>query len=316
MHNAAFRQEVLQHLTALRARWPDGGLYLLYVPGLEDPLQLRNGHARVQAIARDVLQGDVDDAFLPHVIALDCRKVAAYLLETDAALDDPLLEASIALAAKGLDGSDEGAYAVCGWLAGPESASAIARRLGQAAHQFDAARNRRVHLRWHDPRVLSHLWQQLSAAQRTALLGAELAWVAVDAVGRVTVFDAQADETVAAQRKPAPPDAAQWTRLHHVGMVNRLLDVWRVRLHEAGQTLPEDAIDILHRYAAQASAHGLDGRDAQTYVLLAVELKTGFEQDPHWRDAIHAATDAPGTLEDHANALPATFWERYAAARV
>ena len=316
MHNAAFRQEVLQHLTALRARWPDGGLYLLYVPGPEDPLQLRNGRAREHAVARDLLQADVDEAFLAHVIALDCRKVAAYLLETDAALDDPLLEASIALAAKGIDGSDEGAYAVCGWLASPDSASTIARRLGQAAHQFDAARSRRVHLRWHDPRVLSHLWQQLSAAQRTALLGAELAWVAVDAVGRVTVFDAQADETVAAQRKPAPPDAAQWTRLHHVGMVNRLLDVWRERLHEAGQTLPEDAIDTLHRHAAQASAHGLDGRDAQTYVLVAIALRSGFEQDTHWCAAVQAARDAPGTFEDHTTALPALFWERYAIAHV
>lgn len=37
MQNAAFRQEVLQHLTALRARWPDGNLHLLYVPGTEDP---------------------------------------------------------------------------------------------------------------------------------------------------------------------------------------------------------------------------------------------------------------------------------------
>ncbi|WP_254775699.1 hypothetical protein [Ralstonia sp. NFACC01] len=99
-------------------------------------------------------------------------------------------------------------------------------------------------------------------------------------------------------------------------MVNRFLELWRERLHEAGKTLPEDAIDVLHRHAAQASAHGLDGRDAQTYVLLAVELKTGFEQDPSWRAAIGAAINAPGTLEDHMNAVPAPFWERYAAARV
>ncbi|MGA3768658.1 hypothetical protein GO998_00060 [Ralstonia syzygii] len=46
MYNAVFRQEVLQHLTALRARWPDGGLYLLYVPGEDDPLQLLGDHQK------------------------------------------------------------------------------------------------------------------------------------------------------------------------------------------------------------------------------------------------------------------------------
>ncbi|MGA4046722.1 DUF4123 domain-containing protein [Ralstonia nicotianae] len=316
MHNAAFRQEVLQHLTALRARWPAGNLYLLYVPSTEDPLQLRAGHARVQAVARDLLQVDADEAFLPHVITLDCRKVAAYLLETDPALDDPLLEASIALAYAGITGNDDRAHAVCGWLASPDDASTIARRLAQAAHRFESGTHRMVRLRWHDPRVLSHLWPQLPAAQRTALLGTQLAWVAVGAMSRVTVFDVEVSETVATTRLPAQSDTTQWIRLRHVGMVNRLLELWRERLHEADQTLPEDAIDVLHRHAAQASAHGLDGRDAQTYVLLAVGLKTGFEQDPHWRAAIHAASDAPGTLEDHANALPTPFWERYAASRV
>ncbi|MFV8605938.1 DUF4123 domain-containing protein [Ralstonia pseudosolanacearum] len=316
MQSAAFRQEVLQHLIALRARWPGGSLHLLYVPGIEDPLQLLAGHARVQAIARDLLQVDADDAFLPHVITLDCRKVAAYLLETDPALDDPLLEASIALAAEGIIGNDGRTHAVCGWLASPDDASTIARRLGQAAHRFDSGARRTVRVRWHDPRVLSHLWPQLPAAQRTALLGTRLVWVAVGAMNRVTVFDVEASETVVTARMPTQSDTTQWTRLRHVGMVNRLLELWRERLHEAGTTLPEDAIDVLHRHAAQASAHGLDGRDAQTYVLLAVGLRVGFEQDPHWRDAIHAATDAPGTFEDHAQALPATFWERYATARV
>ena len=316
MQNAAFRQEVLQHLTALRARWPDGNLHLLYVPGTEDPLQLLAGHARVQAIARDLLQVDADEAFLPHVITLDCRKVAAYLLETDPALDDPLLEASIALAAEGIIGNDGRAHAVCGWLASTDEASTIARRLGQAAHRFDSGARRTVRVRWHDPRVLSHLWPQLPVPQRTALFGTKLVWVAVGAMNRVTMFDAEASETIASAGTPVQSETTQWTRLRHVGMVNRLLELWRERLHEAGQTLPEDAIDVLHKYAAHASAQGLDGRDAQTYVLLAVELKAGFEQDPHWRDAIHAATDAPGTFEDHANALPATFWERYAAARV
>lgn len=316
MQNAAFRQEVLQHLTALRARWPDGNLHLLYVPGTEDPLQLLAGHARVQAISRDLLHVDADEAFLPHVVTLDCRQVAAYLLETDPALDDPLLEASIALAAEGIIGNDGRAHAVCGWLASPDDASTIARRLGQAAHRFDSGARRTVWVRWHDPRVLSHLWPQLPALQRTALLGAQLAWVAVDAMSRVTVFDAEASETVATARMFPQSDTTDWTRLRHVGMVNRLLELWRERLQEAGQTLPEDAIDVLHKHTAQASAHDLDGRDAQTYVLLAVGLKAGFEQDPHWHDAIHAASDAPGTLEDHANALPATFWERYAAARV
>ncbi|AXW60602.1 hypothetical protein CJO94_00085 [Ralstonia solanacearum] len=58
MYNAVFRQEVLQHLTALRARWPDGGLYLLYVPGEEDPLRLLGDQPRTQAMVRQALSGD------------------------------------------------------------------------------------------------------------------------------------------------------------------------------------------------------------------------------------------------------------------
>ena len=306
MYNSAFRHEVLQHLTALRARWPDGGLYLLYVPGEADPLHVLVGHPRVQAVARSGAD-EPADAFLPRVIALDCRKVASYLLETDAALDDPLLEASIALAAEGTQG-----HAVCGWIASPDDASAIARRLGQAARQFDPGAHRMVRMRLHDPRVVSHLWPQLPQAQRGALLGEHLAWVAVGATGQVVVFDAQeADKTVETMSH-----ATQWERVHHVGMVNRLLELWRQRLQASGQALPEDAVDLLHAHAVQASHHGLDGRDAQTYVLLAVGLRHGFEHDADWRAAVQAAVEAPGTLEDHTAALPDLFWQRFANAGI
>lgn len=311
MHDIAFRHEVLQHLTAQRARWSDGGLYLLYVPGEADPLQVLPDQPRTLAIARAAAGDQLSDAFLPHVIALDCRRVAAYLLETDPALDDPLLEASISLAAKAIDG-DEQSYAVCGWIASPDDAGTIARRLGRAAQQFDPDARKLVRLRWHDPRVISHLWPQLPLAQRTALLGTQLAWVAVDAMGQVAVFDAEAAGTSVPPLADTQSPAAPWDRLYHVGMVTRLLELWRERLLATGHALPDDAVDILHTHAAQASHHGLDGRDAQTYILLAVGLRRGFEDDPDWRAAVQAAREAPGTFEDYVTALPDPFWQRYA----
>jgi hypothetical protein len=315
MQNIAFRHEVLQHLTALRARWPNGGLYLLYVPGEADPLHLLAGHPRVQAIAGNKFGHEQDDAFLPHVIALDCRKVAAYLLETDPALDDPLLEASITLAAKTIEGSEQG-YAVCGWIASQDGAATIARRLTQAAQQFDPEARQLVRLRWHDPRVVSHLWPQVPFDQRMALLGPQSAWVTVDAMERVTVFDSEAVETGVPPTAGAQTRSAQWERVRHVGMVNRLLDLWRDRSWISGQPLPEDAVDILHVHAAQASRYGLDGHDAQTYVLLAIGLRPGFENDADWRFAVQAACEAPGTFEDHVAAIPELFWQRYASSRI
>ncbi|MDB0567588.1 DUF4123 domain-containing protein [Ralstonia solanacearum] len=315
MDNTAFRQAVLQHLTVLRTRWPDGGLYLLYVPGEDDPLRLSGNQPRTQAIVRQSMLNDIDEAFLPRVITLDCRRVAAYLLETDAALDDPLLEASIALVgSRGGQGGEETSYAVCGWIASSDDAGTIARRLSDSVRRSDPRIGRIVRLRWHDPRVLSQMWPQLPAEQRVALLGTQLAWVAINAVGQVAVFDAGAEKVAIDQSNPPllVPDAAQWNRLHNVALVNRLLELWRERLRATGGALPQDAVDVLHRHVAQALRHKLDGRDAQTYVLVALGLREGFEQDTDWCAAIQAAAQAPGTFEDHVAALPEPFWVRYA----
>jgi hypothetical protein len=262
-------------------------------------------HART--LAR-IPWGQLPQAHQSRVIELDCRKVAAYLLESHPGLDDPLLEESISLAASYLNGQSEAEASeprgrhVCGWLVSTEAATAIARRFAQADTALYARAAAGYGIAWHDPRVLGGAWSRLNGAQRQALLGEHTTWVAVDAAGQVVQW--QASASADAVPGSVASTAEQKGRLLDEPAVLSLLEAWRSQCAEQGLPLPADAQDRLHGYVAQARRAGLDGEDLHVFALWALRLQPGFEAEPAVRQALAQAAQNPETL---AQLLPAAL---------
>ena len=314
---------MLTALQAARSRWPGSNLYLLYAPGYDDPLGLAKADEppkRVTALVPWAQGAGYDKQHFPRVIEFDCRRVAAYLLETDPALDDPLLEDTITNAHHDLlavapepDGEEGTGRSLCGWLASPDSADTIARRFASAGQRMDWTHGRRYWLRWHDPRTMALLWPQMTAEQRTSLLGEQLTWLAFDAAGRLVEFSSPSasDAAAVADAPQLSVTRPQWTAVHHLGLVNHLVETWR---EQRGEPLPRDATEAVHREIVRAEGWGLDGRDVQVFVLMALELRHGFEKDAGLQRAVNGAARNPGTLADRIDELPPEFWERYGPA--
>lgn len=317
MNLVTYRRHVLDTLRDARNRWPQSRLFVLYAPGYDDPLELAKQEPAKRDTALVAWGKDLGykQEHYPRVIELDCRRVAAYLLENDAAFDDPLLEDTITRTYEELSASaadpegDEGsARAICGWLVSPESAQDIARRFVQASQRTEPGTLRRYWLRWHDPRMMALLWPTLNAAQRTALLGPQVVWVALEAAGHLVQFDASQDIPSEAQPAALSMQEPQWDRAGRLGLINQLVEAWRER---AGQPLPRNATELLHRHVEQAERWGLNGRDLMAFVFAAVELQDGFELDPRMLSVVSETLLAPGTFRDHFDELPPDFWEKY-----
>ena len=332
MKLAEFREQVLATLQSAKARWPQAKVFLFYAPGYDDPLRLAASDAparRETALVRWAAGAGYDKEHFPRVIEFDCRRVAAYLLENDAALDDPLLEDTITRAHADLHApapepeSDEGTgRAICGWLVSPDDAGTIARRFSNSSQRTDPTDRARRWLRWHDPRTMAVLWPAMSNDQKAALLGEQLVWLAVDAAGHLVQFEAPLPDP--ASQMPEDPwerflaqpsmnvTKPQWETMHRVGLVNHLVDAWRERESEP---LPHTATETIHRLVEQADGWGLDGRDLQTYVMTALDLRGDFQHEPSLVSALREAVQCPGTLGDHLAELPHEFWERYGRRR-
>lgn len=316
-----FRNQVLAALQAARSRWPGSRLHLLYAPGHDDPLGLARSS---ESPMRDTAlvpwvegAGDGKPQYL-RIVEFDCRRVAAYLLETDPAFDDPLLEDTITRAHHTLSATASGSAGdrgvgqhLCGWLISPDSAGTIARRFATASQQVDPVERRRSWLRWHDPRTMALLWPGMTEVQKIALLGEQLAWLAFDGAGHLVEFSSPA---AVLGRTPQPASSSlnmtkqQWIAAHHVGLVNHIVDAWRSQ-HDT--PMPRDAAAVVQGAVLSAEAWGLDGRDLQVFVMTAVALHRGFETDPALHVAVQGAAHEPGTLGDRFDALPPHFWARY-----
>ncbi|MCM5682175.1 DUF4123 domain-containing protein [Schlegelella sp. S2-27] len=328
MNLTDFRRQVLDTLQSAQARWAESKIFLFYAPGYDDPLGLAQPGTpprRGTALVRWAAGAGYGEAHYPRVFELDCRRVAAYLLETDPALDDPLLEDTITRSHADLhapapepDLNEGTGRAICGWLVSPDDAATIARRFTTCSQRTDPSDRQRRWLRWHDPRTMTVLWASMGHDQKTALLGNQLLWLAVDAAGHLVQFEAPAPDAAAPQ--PADPverllaqpalhvTPPQWASMHHVGLVNHLVEAWRER---EAEPLPRNATEKVHHLVVQADAWGLDGRDLQTFVLIALGLHGIFQQDPALVTAVRHAGLNPGTLSDHIAELPEEFWERY-----
>ena len=327
-----FRAAALAQLNAATTAEPNANVHLLYSSELADPLGLAKEKRREQALIRPPSRWQMDEATWPRVVTLDCRRVASYLLETSTAFDDPLFEDSITRAhAEAFEGAlpdpallnstqDATRHAVCGWIVSSESADTIAGRFSVHGRKQDP--HKREHwLRWHDPRLIPHLWPTFSDAQRHLLLGERAVWFAPDARRGMRAYagapgqpePSTPEEALAAPYVPFP-SAEQWNRLTQVVPANHLLNQWAAQLEREGRDLPADALERIHRQLDEARRHGLDAEDMVFYAMLSLQLAPAATRDPMFERAVVRCKQAGVAVRDALADLPDEFWLRYGAA--
>lgn len=326
MNITEFRAAVLEQLTAAKAAMPDAHIHLLYAPELADPLQLVDDGKREAARIRPLfMQTHWPEKALPRLVTLDCRRVAAYMLETDPALDDPLLEASITQAHAELhlgnrvqpvltnDSPGMAERSVCGWIVSPESAKAFAARINWQSGQ-PHPRHRSRWVRWYMPDHLNALWPTMSAPQRQALLG-QATWLAHDAMG--WLFRYTADAIPQGETAVDPQDAPrlteqQWQTADNVPVVTELTRAWQRLCDAEGRPLPADATQRLHRHVAAARRLGLDAENLALYAMTVAQLPEGAAQAPEFVEMVRQIVSRGGTLVSGLRELPEDFWQRHA----
>jgi hypothetical protein len=132
----------------------------------------------------------------------------------------------------------------------------------------------------------------MTVDQKTALLGEQLSWLAVDAAGHLVEYSSPSagQDEPAAEASGLHASPSQWAAIHRLGLVNHLVETWR---EGRGEPLPRDAAQSVYREVLRAEALGLDGRDVQVFVLTALALRRGFEKDGHassgrrWHACLH-----------------------------
>jgi len=325
----SFRKPLIEALRAVKAQRPDVQLHLLYSPELADPLALIDDTKRETALIRppplatQVIAPQTQN--LPRLITLDCLRVAKYLMETDAGLDDPLFESSITQAHAEIvlqqrpdagAGNDERGFSdlsIGGWLVSPESALTLALRIHHFS-QLHSAGQGREWVRWTNPVYLSVLWPTMTLEQKQALLG-EAIWLVFDVSGQLQRY--AADEA-SSEHGPVPSgydirslDIQQTHTVKNVPFVRDLLPRWQAMCEERGERLPNDAERHLHTQLQAAQAHGLDADSLVICVLTAVQLKRGATQDPEWVKLVRHAGTSGLPLRDEMKRLSDEFWDRW-----
>ena len=322
-----YRETLLRAIHAIRATEPAAHIHLVYTPELQDPLNLvgdtRRDTALIQAPAHlNAVVPDKENA--SRLLTLDCRRVAAYLLETDPGLDDPAFEHSITQShaevclAQSHDrelNNDERDFSDCaigGWLVGAESAKTLAARL----HNF--SRRHRQWVRWTNPSVLNALWPTMTPEQRFAMLG-DATWLAFDGGGSLHRYAGWADAaTAASPTRPAAVvtytpglDGRQTQTLKNVPLVRDLFASWKAMREEQGKKPPATAEQQLHTLVSRAQQVGLDVESVAIYAMVAVQLKPGAIDDVEWTSLVSQAAHQGLALRDLLDTLSDPFWDRY-----
>lgn len=320
-----FRHAILEVIAAVKRQQPRSYIHLVYAPELADPLELLGDSKREAALIRPAtlnVTGWPKDA-CPRLITLDCRRVAAYMLDTDVGLDDPLMESSISQSyAETLLGqrvnilqtNDEPGQVertVCGWIVSTETAAQISVRISTSSSGMDIHR-RRSWVRWYNPDYLEVLWPTLTATQKQNLLGQGV-WIAHDGNGRLKTYASEHEAALG----PLPPsavrlDTMQWLQLENVPLVQQLLQQWKNLCHDTARPLQPDAQEQLHQWVHCARQIGLDGEDIAVYAITAMQMPSGFAEDAELIAAVKNAVQQGDKLSQSLPALLDRYWAKRA----
>lgn len=320
------RAAVLGQLSACLKISPDAQLHLVYLPELSDPLTLaadeRRAFALIQPPASSLAIRPDQGA---RLITLDCTKVAAYLLETHPALDDPVLESSITQVwqesagraahdrALHNDEPDLSNLAIGGWIVSNECASVIAQRFRHAAPYYRAS-GHTYWVRWFCPDHLHTLWPTLTEPQRVALLG-NATWVGIDPFGQIKVYradySAELASTPSNANKTRQLSRDQILAVEEVPAVRDVVERWRDQAQLEGSALPPDAVIRVQSLIREAKDLGIRGAGLTTYALQALPLQDQARRDPDWLAAIRDLLVEGLPLTELHERLQPQFWQSW-----
>jgi hypothetical protein len=277
---------------------------LLTDPALRDP---QAAWAAIHpAIAHRRRPIDVHESLFPAH-----HRPCLYALDLGAAADRALLRASLHMVFE--DWQPEQAlqglgHRVCGWLwiAADLTDALVAAHFGTQVVQYDLARDRRILLRYFDPRVLDLIWPAFSPAQRISALGPVHAWHFVDR-----------GQTLGCLTNPGDPalhpverlvlTTTDWDRVRRIGLINQTLARWQgVHCQPVPALLPA-AVDEALR---QSALYGLgDDLDRIEFAWLAVTRHVRFAEHPAVQPIWAAVRDGEDFIAALAALGPAQ-WQR------
>jgi hypothetical protein len=236
-----FRRTLLDALSSSLQQHGQARLYLLYAPELNDPLSLAEADAHLPLLIQPAFTAAQRWALnkLPRLIQLVGLPGGQGTGETDNPIDDPLLEAGITQSyaetvlgqrvnvLHANDDPGQAERAVCAWIITPDEPAKLCRRINAASVGVRKYGQRRW-IAWYIATCLQTLWPMLAPAQRLALAG-EATWLFHDDLGQLqSIAGVEAGEgaSIAPQPQGFHLDDAQWQRLDHLPIVQRLLAQW------------------------------------------------------------------------------------------
>ncbi|NQE47740.1 hypothetical protein RC52_04440 [Herbaspirillum rubrisubalbicans] len=320
-----FRRTLLDALTSSLRRHGQARLYLLYAPELCDPLSLAEDEVRLPLLIQPAFTSAQRWALnkLPRLILLGGLHEAQGAGETHSALDDPLLEASITQSYAETvlgqrvnvlhtnDDPGQAERAVCGWIISPEVPATLCWRINTVSVGVRKDGHRRW-IAWYNPACIETLWPILTPGQRLALAG-PATWMFHDDLGQFkSIAGVEAGE--GALIRPGSQgfhlDDAQWQRLDHVPIVQRLLAQWHVLCLDAAMPYGEQPLQRLHTQVSRARRYGLDGENLSLCVLIAMQMPPEFTESPEFGALLSDAARHGDTLRQRLEDLPLSCWSR------
>jgi transposase-like protein len=316
-----FRRAILDAIAAVKLQKPQSYIHLVYAPELADPLELVGERKREVALIKPSVPNVTgwSEEALPRIITLDCRRVAAYMLETDPGIDDPLMESSISQSyaetilqqrVNILQTNDDAGLAeraVCGWIVSTETAAQISRRINSSSCSIDINR-RKYWVRWYNPDYLDVLWPTLTDSQQHNLLGQDV-WIAHDEKGTLKKYSYEHETALSQLPQVAVRlDSMQWSHLENVPLVQRLLQQWHGLSQETARPVQPDAQEQLHKWVHRARQSGLDGEDIAVYAIAAMQMPSGLAEAPEFIEAVKNAVQQGDKLSQSLPALLDRYW--------
>lgn len=191
----------------------------------------------------------------------------------------------------------------CGWLATEASPQDMVSHL-EAQLVQRTPDQRRMLLRYFDPRVLDQLEHILDDAQRRVLMGPVTHWTLLDSHRQ--------DHTLVRPLlyvRSRGIDQAQWHTIENTDEVERIRQAWLNYIAPA--ELPNDHYAVIMAWLKRADQHELDdSTDRITFVLIGAQLHWRFDATPLLRQLINLHHTTGRSLTALLNATTPEEWHR------
>lgn len=189
----------------------------------------------------------------------------------------------------------------CGWLTAEVSPLEMVAHLERQLVQ-QTPDNRRMLLRYFDPRVLDQLEHILDEHQRAALLGPITHWTFLDIHRHERTLQCSA-----LHHRFNLINESQWQAIGYTSEVEHIRQAWLDYIAPA--QLPNDHYSLIMAWLALADQHELqDSTDRLTFVLIGVQLRWRFDLTPGFRQLMARQHTEERSLTALLKMMPSDEW--------